>query len=328
MVMKTLPGGLAPSPCKGWGEGRTDDGRMALAGRTPTPTLPLAGGGSKSKTWTERTLALPHGRLVLRETAAQASGLPVLLLHGISSGAGSWSGLAAGLPGRHLLAWDAPGYGRSSALAAARPTAQDYAAVAQQALETLGLQRVLIVGHSLGAIVATTLAARLGPARAAGLLLLSPARGYGADAQRAAKVRSQRLQALQDKGVLGLAASVSLRLLSARATADHHAQVRQVAEAMTPGGYAQAVELLCGSDLPTLAAGLTPDLSVPTRWLACGSADVVTPPEACAALATTLAMPFTLLPGAGHAVAVEQADAVAALIAALLTTLITKQPTP
>lgn len=276
--------------------------------------------------WTERRLALPHGTLVLRDAAPEAPGLPVLLLHGISSGAGSWQALAEALPGRRLLAWDAPGYGPSAPLPDSQPGAQAYAEAAALALQALGLGRVLLVGHSLGAIVATALAARrvaspAGP-QAAGLLLLSPACGYAADPVRAAQVQADRLTALAAQGVQGLAQTVSRRLRSAQASPAQHAQIAQVAQGLTAHGCAQAVHLLCHSDLPGLAAPLQ------SRWLAqggalpahvaCGSDDIVTPPAACAALATTLGLPFSQLPGAGHACVLEQAQAVAALIAAML----------
>ncbi len=48
----------------------------------------------------------------------QGSGIPLTLLHGISSGAASWHKQMA-LPGYRVLAWDMPGYGESPMLAAA-----------------------------------------------------------------------------------------------------------------------------------------------------------------------------------------------------------------
>lgn len=48
----------------------------------------------------------------------QGSGIPLTLLHGISSGAASWHKQMA-LPGYRVLAWDMPGYGESPMLVAA-----------------------------------------------------------------------------------------------------------------------------------------------------------------------------------------------------------------
>ena len=56
----------------------------------------------------------------------QGSGIPLMLLHGISSGAASWHKQMA-LNGFRVLAWDMPGYGESPMLAVARANAGDYA---------------------------------------------------------------------------------------------------------------------------------------------------------------------------------------------------------
>lgn len=52
----------------------------------------------------------------------QGSGIPLMLLHGISSGAASWHKQMA-LNGFRVLAWDMPGYGESPMLAVARANA-------------------------------------------------------------------------------------------------------------------------------------------------------------------------------------------------------------
>lgn len=262
----------------------------------------------------EQHVALPGGAvLAVRRAGTAAGGTPWLLLHGISSGAASWAGVAQALAaaGDAVIAWDAPGYGASTPLAAAAPTAGDYADRAAALLDVLSLPRVHLVGHSLGALMATALAARLGTARIASLTLVSPARGYALDTDAAQRIRTQRLAALREQGVEGLAARLHERLLTADATDEQRALLHATALRLTAGGYAQAVELLVGSDLATLAAPLPRDLP---RRVMVGSADVVTPPAACEALAAQLVAPFTLLPGAPHALPVQQPDALAAAL--------------
>ena len=56
----------------------------------------------------------------------QGSGIPLMLLHGISSGAASWHKQMA-LKGFRVLAWDMPGYGESPMLTVERASAGDYA---------------------------------------------------------------------------------------------------------------------------------------------------------------------------------------------------------
>lgn len=107
--------------------------------------------------------------------AAHAGRDPVVLLHGIGSGAASWVRQLDALGAtRRALAWDAPGYGVSSRVAADSPVASDYAASLAAWLDALRIERCVLVGHSLGAIVAGAFARQAGE-RLSGLLLISPA---------------------------------------------------------------------------------------------------------------------------------------------------------
>ncbi|HYZ30648.1 MAG TPA: alpha/beta fold hydrolase, partial [Crenalkalicoccus sp.] len=104
---------------------------------------------------------------------------PFVLLHGIGSDAESWSPLLRLLdPARAVIAWDAPGYGGSDALAEAAPTPQAYATKLAGLLEALGIPRAILVGHSLGALFAARFAAGW-PDRMAAVALISPALGNG-----------------------------------------------------------------------------------------------------------------------------------------------------
>ena len=84
-----------------------------------------------------------------------------------------------------------------------------------------------------------------------------------------------------------------------------------------PTGIDQAAwalhDLLCRSDLRRLARSGQALAGVALQ-VAAGAADTVTPPEACAALAAEFDAPFTRVPGAGHALPLEQPGAVSALL--------------
>jgi pimeloyl-ACP methyl ester carboxylesterase len=261
----------------------------------------------------QTVVVLPNGTQVsVRQHGAAGRGPSVVLLHGISSGAASWLHVALALERSvHVLAWDAPGYGDSTPLASSAPMAQHYAAQLHGLLQTLHIQRCILVGHSLGALMAAAYARGLGADTVARLLLVSPAGGYGAPDQAGAreKVRSQRQEALQTLGVSGIAQRIDQRLLSPAAKEEVRQWIRWNTARLHPAGYLQAVELLCQSNL---GAGL--QLTMPVEvW--CGDADVVTTPEASAAWAQKLSAPFQTIPNAGHASPSEQAAAVARLIA-------------
>ena len=85
--------------------------------------------------------------------------MPIVLLHGIGSNAQSFAPLMQAFEGRHpLLAWDAPGYGDSQPLAVDWPDASDYAAALNRLLAQLDVSRCILVGHSLGALIAARFA--------------------------------------------------------------------------------------------------------------------------------------------------------------------------
>ena len=105
----------------------------------------------------------------------------VVLLHGISSSAASWLPCAQVLSQTmRVFAWDAPGYGRSTPLEQAEPRAVDYAQRLQAWLGALQVKPDVIVGHSLGALMAAAYMAHAPEALQPGcVLLLNPAQGYG-----------------------------------------------------------------------------------------------------------------------------------------------------
>jgi pimeloyl-ACP methyl ester carboxylesterase len=236
--------------------------------------------------------------------------LPLVLLHGIGSGAASWVQQFDVLGAtRRVLAWDAPGYGASSPVAAASPVAQDYAVVLKEWLDALGIERCVLVGHSLGAIIAGAFAAAH-PRYLAGLLLLSPAGGYGAAAAevRDAK-RDQRLAMLNELGPQGLADKRSANMLSAHASDEARAWVRWNMSRVIPHGYAQATHLLANADLAGDLARYEGRVNV-----AVGAEDTITTPEACEKIALAGRTRLQIVPRAGHAGYIEAPAAYTAII--------------
>lgn len=246
----------------------------------------------------------------------QPQGLPVVALHGIGSGAASWLAVAEQLAQQQvrLLAWDAPGYGQSTPLAMPAPQAGDYAQRLLELLDALGIERCILVGHSLGALISSAAAQAASPLaqRIARLVMMSPARGYGATelAEKAISVRAGRLKTVQDLGIEGMAKERSARLVSQNAPPLQRAWVRWIMGQLHLQGYTQAVELLCGDDLLKY---LQP--AMPVQVL-CGAEDVITPPTACQVVAQGCGLALELLAQAGHACYVEQPQAVAQVLLA------------
>jgi pimeloyl-ACP methyl ester carboxylesterase len=260
--------------------------------------------------------ALAHGALAWREAG---QGPALVLLHGIGSGAASWAGqFEAFAPSHRVVAWDAPGYGTSVALPRAQPRAIDYAHALDALLDRLGIDEALVLGHSLGAIVAAAWCATA-KRRARGLVLASPARGYaGAAAEvRETKFR-ERVQMVERLGVEGLARERSAALCAPQASVESVTAVRENMARITPGGYAQAAWMLSNEDLLTHLRDTPPPLAV-----LCGEHDRTTPPDACERVARETGAPFVLLRGVAHACYVEDAAQFNAAVAHAL-----REPVP
>jgi len=244
--------------------------------------------------------------------ASHLDAVPVVLLHGIGSGAASWvQQFEALCKTRRVLAWDAPGYGESNPVTPASPFAADYAEVLGAWLDALGIARCVLVGHSLGAIMAGAWAAAQS-SRVMGLLLLSPAGGYGAAAPevRIAK-RDARLAMLDQLGADGLAAQRSGNMLSSYANDAARAWVRWNMARILPPGYRQATHLLANADLLADLAAFHGRIAV-----AVGAEDGITPPAACERIAQAAGVELHVVPRAGHAGYIEAPAIYSSLIEA------------
>ncbi|WP_187288849.1 alpha/beta fold hydrolase [Microbacterium sp. B19] len=114
------------------------------------------------------------GRLFFTEEGA---GRPVLLIHGWACDGSDWAWLQADLAADHrAIAIDNRGHGRSSRSETYSPAA--FAADAAEVIERLELGPTLVMGHSMGTIIASALAIRR-PELVSGLVLVDPV--YGAD---------------------------------------------------------------------------------------------------------------------------------------------------
>ncbi|WP_342131127.1 alpha/beta fold hydrolase [Hydrogenophaga sp. OTU3427] len=258
-------------------------------------------------------LALAPEVQVQYRQAGHAARVTHVLLHGIGSGSGSWvRQLQAAEPrqDRRVLAWDAPGYGRSAPLELQHPQAADYARRLWLWLDALGQdQPITLVGHSLGALMAAA-ATLQHPERVARLVLLSPARGYGdaPEADREAKLAT-RLATLHKLGPAGMANARAAAMLSPDADDGMVDLVRETMAQIDPAGYTQASRMLSTGRLDADLARVSVPLSV-----ASGSADTITPPDACADVAHRKDLPWTDLGPVGHVCALEAAARVNALL--------------
>lgn len=248
-------------------------------------------------------------------SAGEGGATPLVLLHGIGSNARSWAGQFAGLSaGRRVVAWNAPGYAGSVPLAADWPTPQAYAAALAALLDHLGIVSCILVGQSLGAIVAAAFTVAW-PERVAALMLASPASGYGAAARDPLPANVMaRVTEMESLGPAGLADKRAGRLVTPAASDQARHLVWQAMSEVTLAGYRQASRMLAAADI--LQDG--PLIPVPTT-VAWGSVDVITPPEGCRRVAASIPGARAVeLPGLGHGFATEAPASFNAVVQSLL----------
>jgi pimeloyl-ACP methyl ester carboxylesterase len=109
----------------------------------------------------ELHIPVPGGELaVLRWPATEPQAPTVVAAHGITANALAWASLAEALDGRvHLLAPDLRGRGRSRDITGPFGIGEDAADVLA-ALDHIGADTAVLVGHSMGGFVASVAAAR------------------------------------------------------------------------------------------------------------------------------------------------------------------------
>ena len=97
--------------------------------------------------------------LAFREWNADAHGLPVVLLHGITGSSRDWGEVAKRLDGCRVIAFDARGHGASEWAADEDYTVDAHFADVATALGELGVERCVLVGFSMGGGTAIVTAA-------------------------------------------------------------------------------------------------------------------------------------------------------------------------
>jgi len=265
---------------------------------------------------TEHEITTDDGAVL--HVVERGEGPPLLLLHGLLSASGIWVHQLTDLADRHrVVAVDLRGHGRSSVGADGTGVvrmAQD----ARQVMEELDLRRALVVGHSMGGMVALRLVHDLPAAerrrRVDGLAVVSSAAGPflsapgSTTASRVVLPAWSQMVLAADRVGMWTRPARDVRWWATRlsfgAEADP-AQVRFTEELSRPVSAATFTGLLPDLVSFDLSGGLA-DIEVPVLVVV-GSRDRLTPPRHARRMAGALPQAQLVeLPRCGHTPMLER----------------------
>lgn len=230
----------------------------------------------------------------------------LFLLHGVGGAKALWAPQLEPLAsaGYRVVAWDMPGYGASAML---EPyTFEALARALERLIEHIAPRRAILLGHSMGGMVALEAFAWF-PGRLAGLILSgsSPAFGKADGAWQQAFLRERLAPLDQGETMADLAPRLVANLIGLEPDPAGVALATRVMSAVPGATYRAALQALIGFD----RRALLPSIRVPTLALA-GAEDKTAPPAVMQKMAERIAgARYACLPGAGHVANVEQPDA-------------------
>jgi pimeloyl-ACP methyl ester carboxylesterase len=242
---------------------------------------------------------------------AEGTGAPVVLIHGVGLDLGMWDAQAAALASRYrVIRYDMIGHGGSAARAGTLGLG-DFVAQLDGLCRDLGLDRVSLVGFSMGALVAQAYALAE-PARVARLVVMSGV--YDRDPPARAAVRA-RCETASRQGPEALIEAALARWFSPEYRARHPAAVAAVRRRLAsndPHGFLAAYRVFAEAD--AALAGRLGAIACPTLVMT-GALDPGSTPEMARAMAAAIPKArLEVLPGARHLIPVEAAQAVSAAL--------------
>jgi pimeloyl-ACP methyl ester carboxylesterase len=227
----------------------------------------------------------------------------VVMLHGVGGGAAAWTPQLAAFAaaGYHAVAWDAPGYGATPAV-----EPYDMAGLAhalERLLDALPARRRVLIGHSMGGMVAQEALAAF-PRKIHGLVLSATTPAFGkADGDWQREFLAQRLGPLDAGRTM---ADLAPGLVAGMVGADPDpAGVRLATETMarvSTDTYRKALHAIVRFERRDALAAIR----VPTLVLA-GERDANAPPAVMEKMAARIAgAEYRVLAGCGHLASLER----------------------
>jgi 3-oxoadipate enol-lactonase len=253
-------------------------------------------------------LMRPWGHMHFRDDGSKAA--PALVFaNSLGTDLRMWDEVVALLPDCRCIRFDKRGHGLSAC--PTEPwTIDDLGRDVIDLMDHLGIARAVVIGCSVGGMIAQSVAAQAS-GRVAGLVLSNTAAKIGTE-----EAWQARIDAVQAGGMNSIAEAVLDRWFPANLRKQPKALLwLTMLQRCDADGYAGTCRVLANTDLRAAAA----TLSMSALVLA-GSEDQATPVDLVAAFALTLPHArFEVLDGSGHIPAIDAPEATAAQINTFLT---------
>jgi 3-oxoadipate enol-lactonase len=253
------------------------------------------------------------GDLTLAYQEVDGAGPAVVFVHGLGGSVAAWRAqlVACARDGRGAMAYDQRGAGDSSKPAGPY-SVELWAQDLERLLDALALERVALVGHSVGTMVAAHAALRLGE-RCVALVLLGGALAWPDESRPVFEARAELARAGRMDEIAEQVAATGLSERCRAERPDVHDRFLAMIAANDPEGYAE-------SALATMRGRMVdPErIGCPTLCAA-GELDPVTPPGAARQMAAAIpGAECAVVAGAAHWCQIESPEAVNELLLAFL----------
>ena len=230
---------------------------------------------------------------------------PLVFLHGVGGGHHAWEEQVPyfGKLGYPAHAWDQPGYGHSAIV---EPYDLEHVCAAlARLIESLGGEPVVLVGHSMGGLIAQeTYVRHPRLIKAMALCFTSPAFA-GGNSEFTKKFISARIDPLDQGKTMGdIASALMPTMRGAKSDAAGLALAEKIMSGIPPETYRKAVHLLTTFDRRKELG----DIKVPTLLIA-GSDDKTAPPAVMEKMWQKIpGAEYVLLEGCGHLGPMDQPE--------------------
>lgn len=275
--------------------------------------VPPGAAATLRRRWVEAARAPAEWVAASDRPGRRESSTPLALLHGFLGDASMWQPVVQRTEApAHLLRL--PGHGRDAANEAQDPIAGAFERAAETLAERLPHEPSILVGYSMGARLAMLVAARH-PRRLRGLVLLAGHPGLTSAEERDERRawEEEQVRRLQSEGLVAFAEAWGrLPLFATQAALPSEVRARQRASRRrhTEAGIAWAIRALGLADMPNLREPLAAT-RLPT-WIVVGEHDEKYRRLAASLAGTLHEAHLVVVPGAGHNVALEAPERLAA----------------